>query len=78
MITASRLVCAGILLFTAPFSILFWILYGYGGMSDLADGFVARAMKQQSDWGAKLDSTADAAFFFAIIIAAAPKIAVPL
>lgn len=47
-------------------------------MSDLADGLVARAMKQQSDLGAKLDSVADAAFFLAMIIAVVPAIVIPL
>lgn len=78
MITVTRLVCAAILLFSAPFSLLFWVLYAYGGASDLADGLVARAMKQQSDLGAKLDSVADIAFFLASIIAVVPSIVIPL
>lgn len=34
-------------------------------------------MKQQSDLGAKLDSMADMAFFFALVIAVAPAIVIP-
>lgn len=77
MITATRIVCAVLLLFTLPFSQSFWVLYGYGGVSDLADGLVARAMKQQSDLGARLDSAADAAFFLAIIIVVVRTIVMP-
>lgn len=76
-ITITRIVCAAILPFAAPFSPLFWSLYAYGGISDLADGAIARALKQQSDFGAKLDSVADAMFFLAVMIAVALAIAVP-
>lgn len=78
MITVTRFVCAAALLFPTPFSFLFWVFYVFGGMSDLADGLVARTMKQQSDFGAKLDSAADAAFFLAMIIAVVPTIVIPL
>ena len=78
MITVTRLVCAAALLFTAPFSLPFWILYGYCGASDFVDGLVARTMKQQSDLGAKLDSAADLAFFLAMIIAVIPAVVLPL
>lgn len=77
LITATRFVCAGILLFTVPCSLPFWILYGYGGASDLADGLVARTMKRESDVGAKLDSVADTVFFFAIVIAVIQVIVIP-
>lgn len=78
MITATRLVCAVILLFSTPFSLLFWVLYVYCGASDFADGLVAMTMKQQSDLGARLDSVADMAFFLAIVIVVVPTIVIPL
>lgn len=78
LITVTRLVGAAILLFTTPFSPLFWVFYIYCGASDLMDGFIARAMKQQSDLGAKLDSVADVAFFVAIIITVVPALVIPL
>ena len=46
-------------------------------MSDLADGLVARVLKQQSDLGAKPDSAAGMAFFLAIAIAVLPAIVIP-
>ena len=77
MITITRFICAVILLFSAPFSLPFWILYLYCGASDIADGQVARAMKQQSDLGAKLDSIADTVFFIAIVIEVALAVVIP-
>lgn len=67
IITISRFICSVALLCTVPFSLLFWVLYGYCGISDFTDGLIARIMKQQSDFGAKLDSIADTAFFFTIM-----------
>jgi CDP-diacylglycerol--glycerol-3-phosphate 3-phosphatidyltransferase len=78
LITATRIVCAAILPFAPAFSPLFWCLYAYGGISDLADGLIARALKQQSDFGAKLDSVADAMFFLAVMIAFLSAIAFPI
>lgn len=76
-ITVTRLVCAAILLFTVPFSSLFWVFYIYCGVSDIADGLIARLMKQQSNFGATLDSIADMAFFCAAVIAVIPTIVIP-
>ena len=77
LITASRIAGAVILLFAAPFSPAFWVLYGYCGVSDFADGLAARAMKRQSGLRAKLDSAADTAFFLAAAICVIPAVAVP-
>lgn len=65
-------------MFVVPFSLLFWVLYLYCGVSDLADGLIARTMKQQSDLGAKLDSVADTTFFFAIVVKVIPTIVIPM
>lgn len=51
-----------------PFSFWFWLCYLCSGLSDLADGLVARALNQQSSVGAKLDSIADMVFAVAILI----------
>lgn len=77
IITFSRFVASVILLFTAPFSLFFWVLYGYCGVSDFADGLVARIMKQQSDFGARLDSMADTVFCFAILMVVMLTITIP-
>jgi CDP-diacylglycerol--glycerol-3-phosphate 3-phosphatidyltransferase len=78
MITVSRLICAATLLFIVPFTLIFWVLYGYCGVSDFADGLVSRIMKQQSDLGAKLDSVADVVFLFTMVIIVVSSISIPL
>lgn len=68
LITSARIGFAIAMLFFAPISAAFWVCYLCAGLSDLLDGPVARALKQESDLGARLDSAAD--FIFACAIAA--------
>lgn len=77
IITISRFICSLVLLFTVPFSLFFWVLYGYCGVSDFVDGLIAKIMKQQSDLGAKLDSIADITFFFTIMVTIISTIFIP-
>ena len=76
-ITIMRIVCSVFIVLTKPFTLLFWILYAVCGISDILDGFVARSMKQESEFGAKLDSIADIIFLSSIIIALTPIIKIP-
>lgn len=62
-ITILRLIGAIAMLFTKPFSLWFFILYTFCGISDLVDGWLARATNNTSDLGAKLDSIADLSFY---------------
>lgn len=66
------LLLPAMLLFTAIESkalcVPFWILYFLGGISDVADGFLARRWQVQSERGAKLDSRADLLFILGTII----------
>ena len=62
LITLSRVLLSLALLFLSPLSIAFGILYLLGGLSDMADGFVARKTHTESETGAKLDSAADLLF----------------
>ncbi len=77
LITVSRIVCAVIVMYTTPFSELFWALYLYCGISDIADGLIARIMRQQSSLGANLDSIADVVFIFSIIFTVGSAVVVP-
>ena len=72
-----RIVCSVFILFTKPFSLLFCILYAVCGISDILDGFVARIMKQESKFGAKLDSIADIIFISSVTIVLIPIIKIP-
>ncbi|TYQ18404.1 UNVERIFIED_CONTAM: CDP-diacylglycerol--glycerol-3-phosphate 3-phosphatidyltransferase [Acetivibrio alkalicellulosi] len=57
-ISFSRIVFSLILIFVKPFSITFYIIYIICGLSDIADGFIARRIGT-SKFGARLDSLAD-------------------
>ena len=78
IITVLRMVFAAVMVFAAPFSVLFWVCYVCCGLSDIIDGPVARALHRQSDTGARLDSIADMVFALAIAIVAVMYIAIPL
>ncbi|WP_455581859.1 CDP-alcohol phosphatidyltransferase family protein [Dysosmobacter sp.] len=77
-ITILRVIFAVWMLLATPFSAAFWACYLLAGASDLLDGFAARALHQQSDLGAKLDSAADVVFAAAIAIFALANVKLPL
>lgn len=77
-ITASRIGFAAAMLLFAPFSAAFWVCYLCAGLSDLLDGPVARALKQQSSFGARLDSAADFVFACAIVTVMAICVSIPV
>lgn len=64
IISTSRIIISFLIIFTKPFSYLFYIFYLLSGISDILDGYIARKFHQQSDLGAKLDTIADMVFFF--------------
>ena len=43
-------------------SVVFWLIYGFCGISDIADGWLARKLKCVTKTGALLDSVADICF----------------
>ena len=67
-ITAFRMFCTVPLLIIKPFSVCFFILYIFCGVSDVLDGFLARKTGTVSRTGQILDSTADTLFFAVIVI----------
>ena len=73
-ITALRIVGTFGLIFTTPFSLVFYIVHLFTGITDVLDGFVARKLKISSEFGAKLDSVADAFFYFTMIIKILPEL----
>ena len=56
IITFLRIAAAVMLLFTTPFSIIFYLIYSWCGFSDILDGYLARKKGWSSDFGAKWDS----------------------
>jgi CDP-diacylglycerol--glycerol-3-phosphate 3-phosphatidyltransferase len=77
ILTALRFVFAIGIVLAAPFSAAFWVCYLGGGVSDLLDGPVARALHIQSEVGAKLDSAADLAFAAAIAVVVVRSVPLP-
>ena len=59
ILTASRVLIAVIILFIKPFSIAFYVIYAWCGISDLFDGVIARAIKVESSLGSLLDTIGD-------------------
>ena len=74
LITISRIFLSIILLFLPFPSLPFLALYIAGGVTDMADGFVARATGTAGARGAKLDSLADGVFFLSSSIKIFPSL----
>lgn len=74
IITISRAVMAIILLAVAPFSTIFYMLYTLCGLSDIADGYIARRTGKESKSGEILDSLADMVFVAIMFIIMVPFI----
>ena len=64
ILTASRVIIAIIILFIKPFSIAFYVIYAWCGISDLFDGVIARAIKVESSLGSLLDTIGDVLLTF--------------
>jgi len=67
-ITSLRLVGTGCLLFIQPLTTAFFVVYTVSGLSDLLDGWIARATNTVSELGAKLDSIADLSFYTVMVV----------
>ena len=67
LITGVRIACSVALLFFPVFSAPFYALYILAGLSDMADGAVARKTKTASEFGAQFDTAAD--FLFVAVCA---------
>ena len=77
IITALRICCSAALLCTPTRSAGFWLLYLLCGLSDMADGPVARKTGSCSRFGEKLDSAADLAFIASAAAKLLPGIWLP-
>ena len=74
IITVFRLLGAIGMIFTKAFSLWFFILYIFCGISDLLDGCLARMTHNTSELGAKLDSIADFTFNGIMVIKILPTL----
>lgn len=63
LLTALRVPLSLLLLALVPFSFSFFAVYLLAGLTDMADGFLARRLHVQTRLGARLDTVADLVFF---------------
>ena len=76
-ITGLRIVFSVVLLFCPVFSPAFYALYIAAGVTDMIDGVVARKTGTVSEFGAKLDTTADFVLVVVCLIKLLPVLHVP-
>ena len=76
-ISALRFLGAVFLLFFRVESCAFWVIYFVCGLSDMADGYLARKLGCESKTGALLDSLADLAFVICCCFKLIPALAFP-
>lgn len=77
-LTICRIVLSLVLLVPPALSPAFLALYAVAGMTDMADGFVARRTNTTSKLGSKLDSIADLVLVVACLVKVLPVITVPM
>lgn len=59
ILTVARIIIAVAVMFIEPYSVLFYVLYAFCGVSDLIDGSIARALKVDGRIGETLDTIGD-------------------
>ena len=74
ILTSARIVCAALMPFFALPSTGFYVVYTFGGLTDAVDGTVARKLKLESEFGAKLDSVADLLFYAVMLLKLLPHL----
>lgn len=77
ILSALRIIGAFCLLLTDPAGAAFWVIYGLCGVSDMADGYLARRLHVESKTGAVLDSVADFCFVMCCAIKLVPVLQIP-
>lgn len=78
IVTACRVIFSVVLIFLSPLSVSFRVFYILCGITDIADGFIARKTHTESDFGAKLDSAADWIFVAVCAVKLLPVLHIPL
>ena len=78
LITIIRILCSLALLFCPVFSVAFYALYIIAGLTDIADGWVARRTNTVSEFGAKLDTVADVVFVAVCLVKLLPVMDIPV
>ena len=77
ILSALRIIGALGLLFCKPAGAAFWAIYALCGISDMADGWLARKFHAETKVGAILDSVADLSFVVCCAIRLLPLLSIP-
>ena len=72
VITGIRILVSAALLLCPVFSPIFYAMYLIAGLSDMADGIVARKTNSVSEFGSRFDSIADFVFVAVCLIKILP------
>ena len=78
VITGLRILVSAALLFCPVFSPIFYAMYLIAGLSDMADGIVARKTNSVSEFGSRLDGVADFVFVVVCLIRVLPVLDIPI
>lgn len=78
IITFIRILCSIAILFCPALSLAFYTLYIVAGVSDMADGWVARKTNTVSEFGSKLDTIADFVFVVVCLVKLLPIMDIPV
>lgn len=78
LITGLRIIVSAALLFCPVFSPIFYVLYLIAGLSDMADGIIARKTNSVSEFGSRFDSIADFVFVAVCLIKILPVMDIPI
>lgn len=78
VITGLRIFISLVLLFCPAFSPIFYVLYLIAGLSDIADGIIARKTNSVSKFGSGFDSIADFVFVAVCLIKVLPVMDIPI
>ena len=74
IITCVRILGTVALVFIEPFCVAFYLIWTICGVSDVLDGTVARMLKKESKFGARLDSMADIMFYLLMLYRVLPTL----
>ncbi|MBQ6638787.1 MAG: CDP-alcohol phosphatidyltransferase family protein [Lachnospiraceae bacterium] len=77
-ITGLRILVTAVLLFCPAFFPSFYALYLIAGLSDMADGIIARKTNTVSEFGSRFDSIADLIFVVVCLIKILPVMDIPI
>ena len=77
ILTSCRILGSILLLFFPVFSLEFYFIYLLCGFSDMIDGTIARKTNSTSEFGSKIDTSADLVFVAVSLIKLLPSIHIP-